>query len=52
MEISSISGPDVIPQGFSAETRRVERDNPPTEEPARREPGPAEKKGGTIDTYA
>ncbi len=53
MEITNISGPDVVPSGFSTEPPRQaepERNEPA---PVNRNPEPAENnKGTTIDTYA
>jgi hypothetical protein len=53
MEITNISGPDVVPAGFSVEPpRQAEpaRNEPP---PVNRSPEPADNnKGTTIDTYA
>jgi hypothetical protein len=53
MEISSISGPDYVPTGFSSEPPRAEQ--AAEEERAREappEPAPPEERGSRIDTYA
>lgn len=51
MEISSITGPDYMPTGFSTEPPRTEKTEEQQREEVRREPSPDEK-GGRIDTYA
>ncbi len=52
MEISSISGPDVVPAGFSREAPRRAEQEAPEERPEPRERPREEQRGGTIDTYA
>ncbi len=52
MEISSITGPDAVPSGFSSERPRTEEAaerERKTEEPRERAP---EERGGAVDTYA
>ena len=51
MEISSITGPDYMPTGFSAEPPRTERTEEQQREEVRRE-APPEEIGTRIDTYA
>ncbi len=53
MEITNISGPDMVPTGFTAEAPRSEQTREQYEDrsrsgPVSQEPG----KGDTIDTYA
>lgn len=54
MEITNISGPDVVPSGFSTEPPRQQAEPARNEAPpVNRSPEPAENnKGTTIDTYA
>lgn len=53
MEITNISGPDVVPAGFSTEPPRQAEPVRNEQEPVNRSPEPAENnKGTTIDTYA
>ncbi len=53
MEISNISGPDIVPSGFSPQGPR---ENPPPENetaPVNQNSGTAEDtRGTTVDTYA
>ena len=55
MEITNISGPDVVPSGFSAQPPRLEEQPaPPVEQPVNPPPESAENStsGTHIDTYA
>lgn len=53
MEISNISGADVVPRGFSAEAPRQEENQKNAEQPVKENPAPAENNiGRTVDTYA
>ena len=53
MEISNISGADVIPSGFSAQPVRQEEAQRTEEQPANQRVETSEQnKGARIDTYA
>ena len=53
MEISNISGADVVPRGFSSEPPRQEETAKNEQQPVKENTGTAENnRGTTIDTYA
>lgn len=53
MEITNISGPDVVPQGFSTQPPRQEEQARYEEQPVNRTEQTSENNRGTIiDTYA
>jgi hypothetical protein len=53
MEITNISGPDVVPTGFSSQPPREEQPVKTEEPPVNRRPESSENNSGTrIDTYA
>ncbi len=53
MEITNISGADVVPRGFSTEATRQEDTQKNKEQPVKENAVPAENnRGTTIDTYA
>jgi hypothetical protein len=51
MELTNITGPDAMPNGFSAVPPRQESAPEPERAPAH-ETRPQNEKGGEIDTYA
>ena len=53
MEITNISGPDVVPSGFSVQQPRQEEPVKTEEPPVNRTPESSENNSGNrIDTYA
>ncbi|MBN1531041.1 MAG: hypothetical protein JXA20_00110 [Spirochaetes bacterium] len=52
MDISSITGPDIVPTGFTPEQPRTEQASEQRREEARPQEQPGEERGRNIDTYA